>query len=278
MQTTVTAPALLLEVLKKLAPDSSINTLRSWIDKGRVTVAGKVVAKSNHPVLPGEEVVIGHRVHFARGGIKILFEDKTLVVLEKPPGLLSVATDFKDEHTVHTILKRRDHIDRVYPVHRLDRDTSGVMLFAYTEAARDHLKEQFEKRLVEKMYIAVIEGKLNPQEGKWESFLAEDARFFVASTSSEQTGKLAITLYKVVAQNRRYSRLHLKLQTGRKNQLRVHCREAGVPIVGDKKYGSDSNPIKRLCLHAQSITFVHPVLGKKMTFEAALPQEFDQLV
>ncbi len=278
MKTVVNQPTALLEILKELSPDSSNNTLRSWVDKGRVQVAGKVASRSNAIVNEGEEVVVGPRVNFARGGIKILFEDEHLAVLEKPSGLLSVATDFKDEHTVHTILKRRDHAGRVYPVHRLDRDTSGVMLFAFTEKVRDHLKEQFEKRSIEKFYTAIVEGKLPEKTGTWESFLLEDASYFVASTQSEKRGKLAITYYDVIAQNHRYSCLKLKLQTGRKNQLRVHCSESGFPIVGDKKYGSKCDPVRRLCLHSQKISFIHPILDKRMTFEVPIPEEFHKLI
>lgn len=278
MKTIAKQQAPVIELLKELSPDSSNNTLRSWIEKGRVLVAGKVVNRSSHPVLPGQEVAVGPRVQFARGDIKILFEDEHLVVLEKPEGLLSVATDFHDEYTAHTILKRRRHPGRVFPVHRLDRETSGVMIFAYTESVRDSLKEQFEKRSIEKIYTAIVHGKVPEKKGTWESYLKEDGNYFVSSTLAEKMGKLAITYYDVAAQNSRFTCLKLKLQTGRKNQLRVHCSEAGFPIVGDKKYGSASNPIKRLCLHAQSVSFTHPALGKRMHFEVPLPEGFDRLV
>ena len=278
MKTIAKQKTFVLELLKELAPDSSNNTLRSWIEKGRVQVEGKVINRSNHLVLGGQEVAVGPRVQFARGDIKILFEDEHLVVLEKPEGLLSVATDFHDEYTAHMILKRRRHPGRVFPVHRLDRETSGVMIFAYTEAARDSLKEQFENRSIEKIYMAIVQGKVLEQKGTWESFLEENGNYFVSSTRSEDRGKLAITYYDVVAQNSRCTCLKLKLQTGRKNQLRVHCSESGFPIIGDKKYGSLSNPIKRLCLHAQSVAFNHPALGKRMHFEVPLPEEFQRLI
>lgn len=267
----------ILELLKELAPDSSNATLRSWIEKGRVTAAGKVVNRSNHPVLAGQEVVVGPRIQFARGDIKILFEDEHLVVLDKPEKLLSVATDFQDQYTAHAILKRRRRPGRVFPVHRLDRDTSGVMMFAYTEAACEALKEQFEKRSIEKIYLAIVEGKMEQKMGRWESFLREDGNYFVASSVGAGS-KLAITEYEVIAQNSRYTALKLKLKTGRKNQLRVHCREAGFPIVGDKKYGAQSNPVKRLCLHARSVAFTHPNLGKRMQIEVPIPEEFPRLV
>ncbi len=278
MKTIAKQEVPVIELLKELFPDSSNNTLRSWIEKGRVLVGGRVVKRSNDRVLVGQELVVGHRVQFARGDVKILFEDEHLVVLEKPEGLLSVATDFHDEYTAHMILKRRRHPGRVFPVHRLDRETSGVMIFAYTESVRDSLKEQFEKRSIEKIYTAIVHGKVPEKTGTWESYLKEDGNYFVSSTLAEKMGKLAITYYDVVAQNSRYTCLKLKLQTGRKNQLRVHCSESGFPIVGDKKYGSASSPIKRLCLHAQSIWFTHPVLGKRMHFEVLQPEGFYRLV
>jgi tRNA pseudouridine32 synthase/23S rRNA pseudouridine746 synthase/23S rRNA pseudouridine1911/1915/1917 synthase len=278
MKTVAQAQIPLLQLLKELSPDSSNNTLRSWIEKGRVLVAGKVADRANQAVLAGQEVSVGPRVQFAPSDIKILFNDEHLVVLEKPPGLLSVATDFQQEHTVHTILKRQKRPGRVFPVHRLDRETSGVMIFAYSEEARDHLKEQFEKRMIEKIYIAIVEGQMKSHKGTWESFLEEDERYFVASTPSENRGKLAITFYEMIAQNSRYTSLRLKLQTGRKNQLRVHCSEAGFPIVGDKKYSARSNPLKRLCLHSHQISFTHPNLGKRMHFESPVPADFSHLI
>jgi tRNA pseudouridine32 synthase/23S rRNA pseudouridine746 synthase/23S rRNA pseudouridine1911/1915/1917 synthase len=163
-------------------------------------------------------------------------------------------------------------------VHRLDRETSGVMLFAYTASARDSIKEQFEKRSVEKTYVAIVQGRMDEKKGTWESFLEEDKSYFVASTGSEKKGKLAITHYDVIAENSRYSCLKLKPQTGRKNQLRVHCSEAGFPIIGDKKYGKVSNPIRRLCLHSQSIRFNHPSLKKRMVFDVSLPEDFQKLI
>lgn len=268
----------ILLFLKELAPESSHNTLRSWIAKGRVSIAGKVVDRSNHPVRAGQEVIVGPRVQFTRANVKILFEDEHLIAVEKPAGLLSVATDFHKEYTVHTILKQRLTSGRVFPVHRLDRATSGVMLFAYTEQARDRMKEQFEKRTIEKLYVAIVQGKLSEKKGVWQSYLEEDAQYFVASTPSATKGKLAITYFEVIGQNSRYTALKLKLQTGRKNQLRVHCAEAGFPIVGDKKYGATANPIQRLCLHAQSIAFDHPISHKRMCFTSAVPLPFHQLL
>lgn len=270
--------ALLLEILQKMAPESSKNTLRSWLQAGRVTVNSHLQTRANSEVLPGQEICIGPKVSFLRGSIRILHEDEDLIILEKPAGLLSVATDFENRATVHGFLKRRFHHARVYPVHRLDRETSGVMIFTYSEKARDNLKKQFEEHLVDKMYFAIVEGELPLGEGTWESYLEENDFYFVKSTNNSRKGKLAVTHYEVVKAFKNRTLLRLKPQTGRKNQIRVHCTEAGHPIVGDKKYGAATNPLERVCLHAKEISFSHPSTNRRMRFSAPLPENFYKLL
>lgn len=276
MKHTAGRNALLLELLSEMAPDSSKNTLRTWLQAGRVTVDGQKADRANASVLEGQEVQIGAKVSFIRS-LRILYEDDHIVVLEKPEGLLSVATATETRATVHAMLKRQFHNRRVYPVHRLDRETSGVMMFAYNEKARDHLKTQFEEHAVDKTYYAIVEKEMPIAKGTWESYMEEDDFYYVRSTNDSVQGKLAITHYQVLKGYRNKTLLRLKPQTGRKNQLRVHCSEAGHPIVGDKKYGANTNPIKRLCLHAQTISFTHPVSGKRMTFSSPLPEVFAKI-
>jgi tRNA pseudouridine32 synthase/23S rRNA pseudouridine746 synthase/23S rRNA pseudouridine1911/1915/1917 synthase len=276
MKTIVDKQTILLEVLQELSPDSSKNTLRSWLEAGRVSVDNKPANRANTEILAGQEVAVGHKVAFLRRSVKILHEDEELIVLEKPEGLLSVATDFEKKATVHAILKRRYHHRRVYPVHRLDRDTSGVMIFAYTEKTRDLLKKQFEEHQIDKTYFAIVEGEMAQKRGTWESYLEEDDFYYVKSTNDSQHGKLAITHFELIKPHRNCSLLRLKPQSGRKNQLRVHCSEAGHPIMGDKKYGAKSNPLKRVCLHAHEIGFTHPK-GKRMTFQALWPENFNKI-
>jgi 23S rRNA pseudouridine1911/1915/1917 synthase len=277
MKHTANKKASLLETLNEMAPDSSKNTLRVWLQTGRVTVDNQRAERANIEVLPGQTVVVGHKVSFLRGSIRILYDDNDIVVLEKPEGLLSVATDFETRATVHTMLKKQFHNRGVYPVHRLDRDTSGVMIFAYNEKARDHLKTQFEEHQIDKTYFAIVEREMPLGKGIWESYLEEDDFYYVKSTNNSSMGKLATTHYEVLLSHKIRSLLRLKPQTGRKNQLRVHCSEAGFPILGDKKYGAPSNPIKRLCLHAEEITFTHPSTGRRMTFSVPLPESFGKL-
>jgi 23S rRNA pseudouridine1911/1915/1917 synthase len=278
MKYTADKQALLLEILQQMAPDSSKNTLRAWLQSGRVSVDGQCAKRANTEIQAGQNVEVGAKVTFIKRLLRILHEDDHIVVLEKPEGLLSVATDKEKRATVHAMLKKQFHNRRVYPVHRLDRETSGVMLFAYSEHARDELKSQFEQQTVQKTYYAIVQNKVPLPSGKWESYLEEDDFYYVKSTNDSVSGKLAITHYRVLKTEHNRSLLLLNPQTGRKNQIRVHCSEAGHPIVGDKKYGSKINPVKRVCLHAQSITFTHPTTGRKMTFSAPLPDEFSKLV
>lgn len=266
----------LLTCLKTIAPDSSMSTLRSWIEKGRVSIDGKPATRAKAVVLAGQEIKVGPRVHFIRGGIKILFEDEWFVVIEKPEGLLSVATDTTAAPNAHEILKRHYSGKRIFPVHRLDRETSGVMLFAFTEKSRDYFKDQFEQRKIDKTYYAVVEGILRPESGTWKSYLREDETLHVRSTPWENEGKLAITHYQVVVQGRHTALVRFSLETGRKNQIRVHCQDAGHPILGDKKYGAKSNPMKRMALHSQTLSFKHPATQKTMTFEVAFPEPFNK--
>ncbi len=270
--------ATLLDILHEMAPDSSKNTLRSWLQSGRITVDREQKERANTPILSGQEVAIGHKVTFIRGTLRILHDDNQVVVLEKPEGLLSVATDFESKNTVHSMLKRQFHNRRVYPVHRLDRETSGVMLFVYDEESRNEMKTQFEQHNVDKTYYAIVEKEMPLGKGMWESYLEEDDFYYVKSTNDSQNGKRAITHYEVLKAHRNRSLLRLKPQTGRKNQLRVHCSEAGHPIVGDKKSGANTNPIKRVCLHAQKICFTHPATRRPMVFSAPIPELFSKIL
>lgn len=263
----------LLEVLKLLAPESSKNSLRSWIEKGRVTINGNEAKKASILVKKGEEVVVGKKVNFISKEIKVFYEDEYLIVIEKPAGLLSVMTDSDERNNAHYVLKRRFHSQRVYPVHRLDRDTSGVMVFAYTTAAREGLKVQFMKHAITREYTAVVQGRLEPLEGTWKSYLREDKNYYVKSGPQ---GQLAITHYKVTEQNKQFSLLNLQLETGRKNQIRVHASEAGFPILGDSKYGTSKRD--RMYLHARLLAFEHPIKRKKLSFESTVPGSFLSLV
>lgn len=265
----------LLEALHFLAPDSSKTTLRDFLKKGRIQVDGTVEKLSSKKIFEGQLVTLHEKPVLSKEGqIRILYQDSHLIAIEKPTGMLSVATAFQKEKTAHGFLKKSLPGKKVQPVHRLDQDTSGVMIFALSEAAYAELKKMFESHLLERAYTAIVEGKVKEAKGTWQSYLIEDGNYVVRETDDKEKGRLAITHYETLSSSKNYSKIVLRLETGRKNQIRVHCQNAGHPIAGDKKYGSVKNPLKRLGLHAHLLAFSHPVTKKAMRFESELPEEF----
>lgn len=264
----------LLEALHQISPQSSKNTLRSWIKEGRVQVDGIPVKNPLTIVVKDQKVELGQRKKTIRSGISILYEDSDFVILDKPKGLLSVATAFEKGETVHALLKEHYRPRKIFVVHRLDQDTSGVMVFAFNQETHNKLKDLFEAHKIERAYTAIVEGRVENSSGTWKSFQYEDSQYHVHETEDSTKGRLAVTHYKVLSFSKRYTLLELRLETGRKNQIRVHCESAGHPVVGDKKYGAQANPIKRLCLHAHLLAFQHPFTKKHMKFESPIPEEF----
>lgn len=278
MQKIAEKESTLLEILSVMAPESSKTTLRSWIKEGRVSVDGCQAQQSNDPIAKGQKVVVGVKKQFIATRIPILYEDSHFVAIEKPMGLLSVATAFEKGETAHALLKAHYHPRKVYVVHRLDQETSGVMLFALSEEGHQELKNLFEKHDIERKYCAIVEGRVEPLKGTWKSYVYEDSAYFVHSSDNPEEGALAITHYKVVGFSNKYTQLELNLETGRKNQIRVHCAASGHPVVGDKKYGAVLDPLKRLCLYAEGIAFIHPITGKKIRIESPIPEAMASLV
>jgi 23S rRNA pseudouridine1911/1915/1917 synthase len=268
----------LLEILAQISHQSSKNTLRSWIKEGRVQVDGITIKNPSLDILKDQLVTVGQRKKIIRPGIPLLYEDNDLVVIDKPSGLLSVSTAFEKGETLHALLKAHYRPRKVFIVHRLDQDTSGVMVFALNQETCDRLKDLFEVHAIERAYTAIVEGQLSMPAGTWQSYQYEDNQYLVHETQDETRGRLAVTHFKTRATSKRYSWLELQLETGRKNQIRVHCQSAGHPIVGDKKYGAQSNPLKRLCLHAHLLAFQHPFTKKLLRFESPVPEEFYRLV
>jgi 23S rRNA pseudouridine1911/1915/1917 synthase len=268
----------LTDVLTRLAPGSSKSAQRNWVKVGRVTIDGRLVSRFDTPIEPGQKVRLAHKSKPLYQDLRIVYEDKHLVVIDKPKGLLSVASNFETQKTAHNILKEHYAPQRVFVIHRLDQDTSGVMLFGLSDEGFEGLKDDFKTHSLQRLYIAIVEGHLEEGQGTWTSYLWEDAAYRVHSTNDPERGEKAITHFEVKATSRRYSWMELTLETGKKNQIRIHCQEAGHPIVGDTKYGASSNPLKRLCLHAHVLAFHHPVTKKWMKFIAPPPDEFFKLV
>ncbi|MCK4620658.1 MAG: RluA family pseudouridine synthase [Desulfuromonadales bacterium] len=215
-------------------------------------------------------------------GLALLYEDKDILVVEKPAGLLTIGTERDKSRTAHYLLN--DYVrkgnpksrNRVYVVHRLDQDTSGVLLFAKSEQAKKFLQEHWEQ--TDKHYLAIVHGRLTPKEGKISSCLAENAAHRVYSTPDTAKGKLSHTAYKVLKETKGFSLVEIHLLTGRKHQIRVHFAEKGHPVAGDRKYGNRDVGPKRLALHARSISFTHPFSGRPMTFDTGMPEDFVRLL
>mgnify|MGYP000022213046 CR=1 FL=1 len=270
--------ASLLETLATMSPQSSKTTLRSWVKEGRVSVDGEIAKRADQEVQKGQKVEVGPRPNLVTKGVEIVYEDPHLIVINKPIGMLSVATAFEKGETAHAILKAKYRPKKVYVVHRLDQDTSGIMLFALSEKAWEKLKNTFEKHAIDRKYCALVEGTVQSRSGSWRSYLWEDPNYVVRSTPDPDKGRLAITHYRRKGISKKYTWLELTLETGRKNQIRVQCADAGHPVLGDAKYGATANPMKRLGLHAQYLAFDHPITGKKMTFNSKIPAAFQKII
>ncbi|GHT39464.1 pseudouridine synthase [Bacteroidia bacterium] len=263
----------------------SHTALKSMLSHKQVCVNGIPVSKYNHPLQPDDRVTInttGGKYELKHSKVKIVYEDDALIVIEKSEGLLAVATDErKDELTAFSILsdylKKKDPRNRLFIVHRIDRETSGLILFAKSKEIQLSLQNNWHENVTERVYIAVVEGVPSKEEDTIMSYLRESKAFKIHSGYDEDSGKRAITHYRILRKNDEYAMLKVELETGRKNQIRVHMQEIGHPIIGDKKYGAAPSPVGRIGLHARVLAFVHPVTHENMRFETPIPKKFQAL-
>ena len=280
----VTEDAVLMDFLKTKMPHKSRNKIKSLLSNKQVLVEGHPVSQFNFPLSPGQKVEIGSNRILPEQKFReytIVYEDQHLIVIDKMAGLLSMATENEKRNTAYSLLsmhvKKQDKANKIFIVHRLDRETSGLMLFAKSEPVKMKLQEFWTETVIDRTYIAVVEGMVEKQEGTISSYLSEDKVFKMHSSQTPKDGKKAVTHYSVLKKNEAYSLLQVNLETGRKNQIRIHMKEMGHPVAGDKKYGATTNPMKRLGLHAMKITFIHPVTEQKMNFESKIPRVFRRL-
>ena len=272
----------LLDVLRGRFPDSSTTTLRGLLKSDRVRVNGSPERDAKREITPDDQVEIAGRSERLDPRVRILFEDADLIVIDKAEGLLTVPSEQVLHETAETFLNAYlggSAADmRVHHVHRLDRDTSGVVVFARNSWIRDRLAELFAAHDIERVYVAIVHGKLRESSGSFRSHLAEDRNLRMHSVANPVEGKEAITHYRTVASGRRYSIIEVTLETGRRNQIRVHLAEAGHPVVGDRMYGKGAeDDFGRLALHARHLGFVHPRTGRKVSFTAEPPRAFRDL-
>lgn len=212
--------------------------------------------------------------------IKIIYEDKNIIVVDKPTNMLTVATTKERENTLYhktmNYLKQKNKNNKLFIVHRLDKDTSGVILFAKNEKIKNYFQDNWDDVAISRKYMAVCEGIFERDEDTIKSYLIENKNNFIShSTLNKKDGKLAITSYHLLKISGKYNLIDIEIQTGRKNQIRVHMKENNTPIVGDKKYGSKLNPIHRMCLHAYELVVSYN--NQEMVFTSKYPECFNLL-
>ncbi|WP_102406806.1 RluA family pseudouridine synthase [Parabacteroides bouchesdurhonensis] len=280
---TVKEQGTLLPFLFQLLNEQSKSSVKMMLSKGQISVNGKVTSQFNTPLEPNDIVNISYergKVAFNNPLLKIVWEDDSLIVVNKKEGLLSVSTTRVKERTAFHILsdyvKKSDPRNKIFILHRLDRETSGLMMFAKNRKVQETLQSNWNNMITQRSYVAVVEGRPERDTDLITSFLTENAQMQVYVTA-EGNGKEAITRYRVLQSNEAYSLVDLELETGRKNQIRAQMQSIGHPIAGDYKYGADTDPAGRLMLHARKLYFIHPETGEEMCFETRTPDAFISL-
>ncbi|MEZ5196038.1 MAG: RluA family pseudouridine synthase [Bacteroidales bacterium] len=274
----------LMKFLIDQLPQKNRNNIKSLLANKQVYVDGKPIKQFNHPLIPGQEVAIRWtRIPEEKQyrGITIVYEDMDIIVVDKHAGVLSIATNNEKTQTVYNMLSRhvkiQDPKNKIFVVHRLDRETSGLMMFAKSEKIQHILQKNWSDLVSERVYIAVVEGLIEEPEGTISSYLRESKALIVYSSQNPNNGFKAVTHYKLMKSGRNYTMLKVNLETGKKNQVRVHMQDIEHPVVGDKKYGAKTNPIGRLGLHAWVLAFRHPVNNELLHFETPVPRKFLRL-
>ncbi len=272
---------LLAFVTEKLK-DKSRTDLKAWLRHGHFRIDGTVSTTFDAPIPPKGKVEVNISRPFVvlrHPRLQLVYEDDDVIVINKGYALLSVGTQsHRKEESAYSILrdyvKTQDPRNKLYVVHRLDRDTSGLMMFAKTEEAQETLRHNWNNMVLDRLYVALLEGFVKEDSGFVKSRLAENSQFVVYSTDNPEEGKLALTRFKVLKRANGLSLVEFSLDTGRKNQIRVHASEMGHPISGDRKYGAKESRLHRLCLHARTLRFAHPITRKDMRFELPIPSRF----
>jgi 23S rRNA pseudouridine1911/1915/1917 synthase len=281
----VTEQTELMKFLLEKLSGKGRNHVKGLLARGQISVEGKITTQFNQVLEVGQKVVtnwsqVGNDEKLT--GLKILYEDQDLIVINKEAGLLSIASDKEKIDTAQHILMEHVRIvnpkNRIFVVHRLDRDTSGVMMYAKSKTVQQSLQNSWKESVQDRKYIALVGGTVQKSEGTITSWLKESKTLKMYSSPIPNGGLKAVTHYKVLEKAQNYSLLEVKLETGRKNQIRVHMQDIGHSIVGDKKYGSTQNPINRMGLHAIEINFLHPTTGELMHFETEIPGKFLRMI
>ncbi len=273
----------LLEFLIIQYPNLSRNNVKSLLARKQVSLNGRPTTAFDAPLAPGDKVTVSR--YGARDAkplpFKIISEDDEFVAIDKPSGLLSVSDDHETEYTAfnltYTFLKDQNIKTRLYMLHRIDKDSSGLLVFSKNSEVRDALQEKWNDLVTRRGYFAIVEGRLSKKEDTLKSFLRETSTRLVFVDHEDEGGKEAITHYRVMAENEEFSLLDISIETGRKNQIRAQFHDLGHDIVGDDKYHAKKDPLERLGLHAYSLEFKHPFSGQTKKFYAPIPKLFKNL-
>ncbi len=306
----VTHEGALLQYLFEILPGQSRTGVKNLLSKGQVLVNGEGQTAFDLPLKKGDTITILPKgISIARAvksdakdevlkaGVKILFEDENYIVVDKPSGMLTVATG-KEKKTLYALLnayikvnarmqRKEDLISgktpdrstaKIWIVHRLDKGTSGALVFAKNERAKDILQSRWKDLVAERKYVAWLEGKVEKESGAIQTWLVENPKSLKMNSFDTEVkdGQLAITHYRVLSYSRRYTQVEFSLETGRKNQIRVHAASLGHPVAGDDKYGAETDPIKRLALHAATLVFRNPFSNKMVRCSSPLPESFER--
>ena len=275
----------LMEFLIAKMGGMSRSSIKSLLGHRQISVNDKIITQFDFLLNPNDKVTVNStrgNLELTHPKLRIIFEDNDLIVVEKKEGLLTVTTGTGDDTTAFSILKnhvkKSSPANKIYTVHRLDRETSGVLVFSKNRDAQHTFRNNWQEIVTKRTYVALVEGKVAKEKDRIVSWLTEnEVSLKIRSSKTDNGGKEAITNYKLLKSNEEFSLLEIELETGRKNQIRVHLESIGHPIVGDRKYGS-SVSIGRLALHARVLEFYHPVTGEIMHFETQIPKEFLRLV
>lgn len=281
---SVASESTLLKFLLEVMPQRKRTQVKSLLAHNQIAVNGLPVRQFDAPLVEGDVVKANltreFKVFYHRR-LKIVYEDDHLLVVNKGYGLLSMGNDKVKDGTAYSILKEylkwQNPRNKIFIVHRLDRDTSGLMIFAKSEEAKERLQHNWNNMVLERKYLAVVEGVPDPEAGEVRSYLAENSRYEVYSTNNPEEGQLAVTRYRTLSRAGGYALMEMELDTGRKNQIRVHLKDLGHPIIGDRRYGAGSSPIHRMALHAQTLRFVHPITRQDMFFTTPVPVSFRKI-
>lgn len=275
----------LLDFLFASMPQRKRTNVKELLRHNQVKVNDEVVTQFDLPISPADSVFVNLTREFPRfynRRLKIVYEDDDIIVVNKGYGLLSMGNDKVKDGTAYSILKEYvkwvDPRQKIFVVHRLDRDTSGLMMFAKNIEAKEAMQHNWNNMVLNRTYVAVVEGSVDDDEGTIRTYLAENSKYEVYVTDNPQEGQLAVTRYKVLARKNGYTLMELELDTGRKNQIRVHMKHIGHPIAGDRRYGAKSSPIHRLALHARTLRFAHPASRREMDFSTPIPASFQKMV